>query len=239
MSTLCLQVNRLTKRFADVVAVKDVSFEIGEGETLGLFGPNGSGKTTIINLISGVYRPDAGSIQLWGVEMVGLKPHQVAARGVARTFQLARPFLNMTVYENVLVARLARGGGLPRPEARVNDLLGFTGLLKQKDWPASRLSSGCLRRLEIARALATEPRLILVDEPLAGLSLKEEGIVRSLLREVQAAGVTMLVVSHRPDLLAELAGKVLILCRGQVVREGPPAEVLPRAVEEVMHGRSP
>ncbi len=222
-----LEVRSLRKAFNQVPAVDGLSFDLLPGEVLGLTGPNGSGKTTVFNLIAGLVRPDGGSVQLQGRELVGLKPHQITRRGLTRTFQLARPFLELTVWENVLVATLFAAGARPAVRgARVQELLTLTDLLVQREAPAAKLSSGCLRRLEVARALATSPQVLLLDEPFSGLSLKEESKMLDLLHNLNQAGMSMILVSHGERHLKTLCQRAIALRAGRKVAEGPADEVL-------------
>lgn len=221
-----LLVTDLCKSFNGYRAVDGVRFSMEESQVLGLAGPNGSGKSTVLNLISGVIRPDRGTVKFRGMDITGLPSHRIARLGIARTFQLARPFLNMTVFENVLVARVAGKPGInAHDRGRVDELLTLTGLIEKKDWYTSRLSSGALRRLEVARALAVKPRLLLLDEPFAALSMKEEAALLSLLKCLKSRGMTMLLVSHRPKILQELTHKVLVFESGRVKMEVKPEEV--------------
>lgn len=216
----------LHKSFNGYQAVRGACFAIKRGEVLGLAGPNGSGKSTVLNLISGVIRPDRGTVQFRGLNITGLPPHRIAGLGITRTFQLARPFLTMSVYENVLVARTANKlkiSALDRD--RVHELLSLTGLIEKKDWDTSKLSSGALRRLEIARALATEPQLLLLDEPFATLSIKEEAALLDLLKDLNKKGMTLLLVSHRPRILRKLTHRVLVFESGKVKLQIKPEDV--------------
>lgn len=215
-----LLVMDLQKSFNGYRAVDGVCFSMEEPETLGLAGPNGSGKSTVLNLISGIIKPDRGTVKFRGLNITGLPSHRIAGLGINRTFQLARPFLKMSVFENVLVARVARKPGIKAHDReRVENLLELTGLIDKKDWDTSRLSSGALRRLEVARALAAEPRLLLLDEPFAALSLKEEAALLSLLKCLKSRGMPLLLVSHRPRILRELAHRVLVFESGRVKME--------------------
>lgn len=221
-----LLVEDLHKSFHGYRAVNGASFSMERSEVLGLAGPNGSGKSTVLNLISGVIRPDRGTVKFRGLNITGLSPHRVAGLGITRTFQLARPFLNMSVFENVLVARTSNKMRIdPSDRHRANELLSLTGLIEKKDWDTSKLSSGALRRLEVARALAIEPQLLLLDEPFATLSIKEEAALLKLLKELNRKGMTLLLVSHRPRILRELARRVLVFESGKIKMEVKPEDV--------------
>lgn len=220
-------VSRLTKAFNGVQLLHGVDFRVGAGEVLGLAGPNGTGKTTILNIICGLVRPDAGAVIFDGHDLTEMPAHRIAALGVGRTFQSPRPMRELTVFENVVLAVAARRGILRgRDRARARDLLDRVGLGDRERWPAGRLSSGALRRLEVARALATCPRLLLLDEPFAALSIKEERELMGLLKGISAQGVAMILVSHRRRILRQLAHRVLITTAEGTYREGTPGELL-------------
>ncbi|MBI3454985.1 MAG: ABC transporter ATP-binding protein [Candidatus Rokubacteria bacterium] len=222
-----LEVERVSKAFGGVRAVREVSFALREGEVLGVMGPNGSGKTTLFNLIGGALRPDAGRIRLAGQDLTGQPPHRITAAGIARTFQHVRPFLALTALENVLVGRLyGRGrtaGGDPVAEAR--RLLGRVGLEARAEVPAARLSVMDRKRLELARALATAPRILLLDEFMAGLTPAETGGTMALIRGLRAEGVTVMLVEHIVWALLDLSDRIVVLSAGEKIAEGPPAAV--------------
>ena len=236
-----LEVERVSKAFGGVRAVHDVSFTLEEGELLGIMGPNGSGKTTLFNLITGALRPDAGRIRLRGEEVGGLAPHRVCARGIARTFQLVRPFARLTALENVLVGRLygrARGTR-PAALAEAERLLALVGLVDKARLPASRLTLIDKKRLELARALATSPHLLLLDEFMAGLNPAETATAMALIRALQAGGVTVLMVEHIVWALMDLSRRIIVLSAGEKIAEGPPdAVAADPAVVDVYLGRS-
>lgn len=221
-----LVVEDLYKNFSGYLAVNGVSFCLPRCEILGMAGPNGSGKSTVLNLISGVVRPDRGRVKFRGIEITGLATHRIAGLGLTRTFQLARPFARMTVMENVLVARVAGKMRVsPSDLRRVEELLDLTGLLEKKDWDTSKLSSGALRRLEVARALAVEPQLLMLDEPFAALSIKEEGALLNLIKELNRKGMTIILISHQPRILGELTHRVLVFESGKINMEVKPGDV--------------
>src|SRR5690349_7429793 len=168
-----LVVKNLSKRFGGLRAVQDVSFTVREGETLALIGPNGAGKTTAFNLITGFYRPDSGSVRAFGSEVVGLRPYQVCARGLARTFQVAKPFGAMTVLENVMTGAFLRDHALEAARDKAREAIDYVGLTARERTPARDLTTIDQRRLEMARAMATQPRLLLLDEVMAGLNRAE------------------------------------------------------------------
>jgi branched-chain amino acid transport system ATP-binding protein len=222
-----LEVEGVSKRFGGVRAVADVSFTVGEGELVGIMGPNGSGKTTLFNLIAGALVPDAGRIRLRGHDVAGLPPHRICARGVARTFQLVRPFRGLTALENVLVGRLYGRAGGTRAEAVAEGerLLALVGLEGRAGVPAARLTLIDRKRLELARALATSPALLLLDEFMAGLNPVETGTAIALVRRLLAEGLTVLMVEHIVWALMDLSRRILVLSAGEKIAEGPPEAV--------------
>ena len=235
-----LEVERLSKRFGGVRAVHEVSFVLDEGELLGIMGPNGSGKTTLFNLLAGALAPDAGRIRLAGADIAGLPAHRVCAAGVARTFQLVRPFAGLTTLENVLVGRLYGRARRTRAEAETEArrLLRVLGLEARADEPAARLALIDRKRLELARALATSPRLLLLDEFMAGLNPTETATAMELVRDLLAAGVTVLMVEHIVWALMDLARRIVVLSAGEKIADGPPAEIAadPNVVDVYLGG---
>src|SRR5262245_55394200 len=227
-----LETRGLTRRFGGLLAVDRLDLTVGAGEVRGLIGPNGSGKTTTINLVSGLYRLDAGEISLDGERLDGLRPHQIAARGVARTFQIPKLFGSMTVLENVLLPALAehgRSGARSSAEVRdrARDLLDFVLLDRLRHDQARELSGGQGMLLQIARALMLHPlRLLLMDEPFAGVhpTIKET-ILATILRMNREEGVTCLVVSHEMATLRQLCPRVSVMHEGRLIAEGPLEEV--------------
>lgn len=213
-----LEVRGLTKRFGGLIAVNDVSLDVRQGEILGLFGPNGAGKTTTFNLIAGAIAPDAGRILFQGADVARLPPHIRARRGVTRTFQTARPFRRLSVVENLLVAVSPRGGD---PRTRAGRLLGEVALADRADDPAGALTLGMLKRLEVARALMTEPRLLLLDEPLAGLSEAESVEMLRLVERLKAqAGIVL--VEHNVRLALPACDHAVVMDAGAVLARGDP-----------------
>ena len=238
-----LQVANLSKRFGGLTAVADLSFEVREGEILGLIGPNGAGKSTTFNLIAGAQSADAGEIRFAGQDIGGLAPHQIAARGVMRTFQHNRPFDGMTVLENVLVGAHTRFRRNPfsrkaaeeesAGRARAAEQIEFVGLSELRDAAVERLSFGQGRLLEIARALAGEPKLLLFDEPAAGLTLAEAERIAAVIRGIAERGIAVLLIEHDMRFLLPLAHRVVVLNFGAKIAEGPPERI--RADPAVMN----
>ncbi|WP_307856073.1 ABC transporter ATP-binding protein [Nocardioides faecalis] len=238
--TSILQIENLTLKFGGLTALDDVSFEIREGEILGLIGPNGAGKTTCFNAVTGVYRPTSGDILFEGRSIVGRKKHQITQLGIARTFQNIRLFPAMTALENVLVGADAqhRTGmlsalfRLPRHRreeeqghALAMDLLRFMGIHRKADELAANLSYGDQRRLEIARAMATGPRLICLDEPAAGFNPAEKVELMELIRKVRDRGFTVLIIEHDMKLVMGVTDRIVVLEFGRKIAEGAPAEI--------------
>jgi branched-chain amino acid transport system ATP-binding protein len=235
-----LQVTNLRKEFEGLMAVFDVSFEVAPGEILAIIGPNGAGKTTVFNLISGVLPPTGGTVRLQGRKLNGLKPHAISRLGMARTFQNVRLFGNMTVLENVMVGRhgqtkygvLSAAFRLPharKEERAIRDRalaeLARVGLEAKADDNALSLPFGQQRLLEIARAMATDPRLILLDEPGAGLNRPEKEGLDELVRSIRDGGVTVLLVEHDVQFVMSIADRIVVLDYGQKIAEGAPAEI--------------
>lgn len=225
-----LQVEDLAKTFGGLRAVAGVSLAVADGEILGLLGPNGSGKTTVLNLIAGALRADAGRVRLQGRDITTLPPHVRTRLGIARTFQLVRPLANLSVLDNVLVARLyARDGeGFARSRAESLRLLERMGLRDKAHVLASGLTLTERKRMEIARALATHPRVLLLDEPLGGLNPAEVDAALALLREIRRDGITIVIVEHNVRAVRALCDRVVILNSGRRIAEGPPADALAR-----------
>ena len=234
----------LTKRFGGLVAVDRVDLQIAEGEILGLIGPNGSGKTTLFNCIAGFYRPDAGQLSFRGESLIGLTPDRVCHRGIGRTFQLARPFPDMSVAQNLVVGALygktgLRGVGAALAEAR--RLLELVGLDHVADQPAARLTLSQRKRLELGRALATRPQVLLLDEGMAGLNPAELRDAVDLLRCIRVElGLTLVVVEHMMEVIVSLCERVVVMNQGRKIAEGRPETVAhqPEVVEAYLGPRA-
>ncbi len=235
-----LEVDHVTLRFGGLTALDDVSFDIAEGEILGLIGPNGAGKTTCFNVMTGVYRPTSGQVRFQGTSLAGVKRHQITKLGVARTFQNIRLFSTMTALENVMVGADTRHStgvvsallGLPRHRREEREghdlameLLTFMGLDRRADELAANLSYGDQRRLEIARAMATGPKLLCLDEPAAGFNPAEKQSLMELIRRVRDRGYTVLVIEHDMRLVMGVTDRIVVLEFGRKIAEGRPAEI--------------
>ncbi len=221
-----LEVSRLTRDFGGLRAVSDLSFEVREGEILGLIGPNGAGKTTVFNLITGFIRPSAGEARLDGRSLSGLKPHAVVRRGVARTFQIVKPFPHLSALENVALAALARLRRRPEAAAEAERRLLEVGLSARREALAAELTLSDQKRLEIARALATGPRLLLLDEPMGGLSLPEVEQACDLVERIRASGVTVVLVEHVMRAIMRISHRVVVMRQGQKIADGTPQAVV-------------
>jgi branched-chain amino acid transport system ATP-binding protein len=221
-----LEVDRVSKSFGGVAANIDISFDVRDGEILGLIGPNGAGKTSLFNSISGAVVPDSGEIRFDGARISGLPPEACALRGIARTFQVVRSFDSMTVLENVMVGAFARHARARAAMARALETLDFTGLGGRADTPAHALSPAEKRRLEVARALATEPRVLLLDEMLTGLTPTEAQGGVALIRAVRDRGITVIMVEHVMEVLLPLIDRAVVLNLGRVLTTGLPSEVV-------------
>ena len=235
-----LTAKQISKRFGGVQALDDVSFTINHGEIYGLIGPNGAGKTSLFNVLTGIYVADGGSFTFDGDPLDRLKPNQVAERGIARTFQNIRLFQNLSALENVMIGRHVRTkatvvGALLRDkttlaeeaaiEKRAYELLDYVGVAKRANDLAKHLAYGDQRRLEIARALATEPKLLALDEPAAGMNATETQGLKRLLEGIRRDGTTILLIEHDMKLVMSVCDRVLVLDYGKKIAEGPAAEV--------------
>jgi branched-chain amino acid transport system ATP-binding protein len=227
---ILLQLKSLNKTFNNFCALGNIDFSVSEGEIVGLVGPNGAGKTTLFNLISGRYKPSSGNILFKGIDITNLKPHAICRLGISRTFQSSRPFPRMSVLQNVLVGHVFGKGSsfLKRPEDRqsAKELLDIVGIAHKADIPAGRLTLSEQRRLDLARALATRPKLLLLDEVAAGFSpvLVKQAI--ELISRVRERGVTLLIIDHFLNLSLKVSDRLLALDHGEKIAEGPPNVVM-------------
>jgi branched-chain amino acid transport system ATP-binding protein len=221
-----LQIQNVSRRFGGLVAVGDVSLEVGQGEIVGLIGPNGAGKSTLFNLIAGAIPPSAGTIWFDGQDITGLPAPERCRRGIARTFQVVKSFDSMSVVDNVIVGALVRSANARAARAKANEVLDFAGLLSRAATPAGDLTPPEKRRLEVARALATEPKLLLLDEVLTGLTPIEAQRGVELIRRVRETGVTVLMVEHVMEVVMPLVDRAFVLHLGRELAHGKPTEVV-------------
>ena len=221
-----LVIRNLSKRFGGLRAVQDLSFSVNESETVALIGPNGAGKTTSFNLITGYHRPDGGSVLAFGRELVGLRPHDICAHGLARTFQVAKPFGKMTVLANVMTGAFLRDKKPEAARTRAREAINFVGLSAKEHTPARDLTTIDQRRLEMARALATEPRILLLDEVMAGLNPAEIDQAVALIGRLSKRGLTIVIVEHVMRAIMAVARHIVVLDHGQLIAEGNPKDVV-------------
>lgn len=228
-----LEVTAVSKSFSGLEALRDVSFDVKEGTIVGLIGPNGAGKTTLFNVIAGRIQPTAGRILFDGMDVTGLRPHQTARSGIARTFQLMRPFASLSALENVTIATLRHATNRAEARHEARRVLHRVGLDQWADRRSSELSTAGLKRLELARALASKPKMLLLDEVLAGLTPQERQPVLDLLMALRAEGTTMLIVEHVMAAIMALSDEILVLHHGELLAAGAPSAVIndPRVVD--------
>lgn len=221
-----LEITSLSKDFGGIHAVHNLTLEVREGEIVGLIGPNGSGKSTLVNLIAGVYQPTAGRVRFLKEDVTGLHPPEMALRGAARTFQSSRPFLNLSVRDNVVAAALLRHHSVSVAREKAEEVMALTGLTGEAEVLAASLPVERRKRLDLARALATEPKLLMLDEVMAGLNPREmeEGI--RLVREINDGGVTVIFIEHVMKAVVALCHRVIVLNQGELLAEGAPQDVM-------------
>jgi len=223
---ILFEVKGLTKRFGGLIAVNNIDFKIKQGDILGLIGPNGAGKTTIFNLVSGFLVPDSGKVLFKGKDITNIKsPHKICTAKIGRTFQVVKPFQKMTVLENVMVGTFAVIMDRERAEKKARQLINFVGLNKCVDYLAENLTIAHRKKLELCRALATEPELLLLDEVMAGLNPKETEEIINLVRKISEQGVTLLVIEHIMQVIMTLSHQIVVLNYGKKIAEGIPKEI--------------
>jgi len=220
-----LQVEKLHKSFGGLVAVHDFSMVVEKGEIVGLIGPNGAGKTTLFNMVACFYSPDSGRVVFDGRDMAGMRPYHVCALGIARTFQVTKPFVNNTVLENVMVGAFSRTRNAQEARSKASEVLELVEFDQYKDALGSELTTADHKRLELARALATHPKLLLLDETMAGLNPAEKLHLLTLLRRIRDRGMTLVVVEHDMKAVMTLCERIILMHRGEKLVEGTPQQV--------------
>ena len=228
-----LEVDAVTKRFGGLTAVSRFGLTVNAGEIIGLIGPNGAGKTTVFHLLSGFHAPTEGTIRFKGVSVVGAKPHAICRRGLARTFQIVQPFVNLSALDNVMVGAFNRTDDVDAARRRAIEVLDFVGLGARRDVLARQLTLPDRKRLEMARGLATGPELLLLDEVMSGLNPTEIEAIIGLIREIHARGVSLLIIEHVMRAVMALSQRIVVLHHGEKIAEGRPDDVArdPRVIE--------
>ncbi len=221
-----LEASGVTKRFGGLTAVSAIDFHAENGEIVGLIGPNGAGKTTFFNLISGFLRPDEGDVRFDGETILGRKPSDICKKGMTRTFQIVKPFPEMTVTDNVLVGAFNHHPEAREARAKAREVIALVGLESQEDKLGGELTVAGRKRVELAKALATQPKLMLLDEVMAGLTPSEVADMIEILGRVRASGVTMVIVEHVMQVIMKLSDRIYVLHHGEAIAEGTPAEII-------------
>ncbi len=227
MEAPILSIDGVNKHFGGVYAVKDLTFNVYEGDRVGLMGPNGAGKTTLLNAITGDYQPDSGTVKFKGEDITGFPPHKICHLGMVRTYQIPQPFVNLTAMQNVVVAaEYGRRVGKAEAERLAPQALEFTKLLDKKDMFAKDLAAITRKRLELARALATNPALLLIDEVAAGLTEEELPEILDILQQIHEAGIAYVLIEHVMRVMVKAVDRIVVIDKGAKIAEGPPSEVM-------------
>jgi len=220
-----LKVENVSMFFGGLAALTDVSFEVNKGEIVALIGPNGAGKTTMFNCINGFYNPSRGKLLFNSEDISGKKPYQVCMKGMARTFQVVKPLQRMSVLDNVIASSFLRSKNKHEAEKNAMEVLELTGLVEDKDIISKGLPLGKRKRLEIARALATKPELLLLDESFAGLNPAELNQSIEIIRKIKEQGITILIIEHHMKVIMSISDRIVVLCYGQKIAEGTPSQI--------------
>jgi branched-chain amino acid transport system ATP-binding protein len=220
-----LEVKKVSRFFGGITAVKDVTFSITKGEILGLIGPNGAGKTTLFNVVNGFYSPSRGEVFFKGEKISGLKPHQICQRGLARTFQVVKPLQRMSVLDNVVASAFLRAKDRKEADEIAAEVLNFTALYDDRNVISKGLPLGKRKRLEIARALATRPDLLLLDESFAGLNPSELDESIQIIRNIKKRGITIMIIEHHMKVIMSISDRIVVLSYGEKLAEGTPTEI--------------
>jgi len=227
MKAPILSVEAVSKRFGGLVAVRDLSFDVQVGEVVGLMGPNGAGKTTLINIISGEYKPDSGTIKFKGNNITGLPPHRICHLGIGRTYQIPQPFAKLTALQNIAVAAIyGRGLSKSAAEHEAANILTIVGLSEKKDMLAGNLEEIFLKRLELARVLATHPALLMIDEVAAGLTEAEIPLLLDLLKKIHEMGISIILIEHVMKVMMKAVDRIIVMDEGIKIAEGKPNEIM-------------
>jgi branched-chain amino acid transport system ATP-binding protein len=227
MSTrTCLEVKGISKWFGGLAANLDIDFSVGEGEIVSVIGPNGAGKSTLFNCITGFYKPTAGRVSFFGRDITRMRADKVCKLGIARTFQVVQVISDMTVLENVTTGALLRYASVGRAGEKAEEVLAFTGLAAKKEFRGTELTIADKKRLEVSMALATQPRLLMLDEAMAGLTVVELREIMELIKRIRIQGMTVVVVEHVMEAVMEISDRVIVLNSGKKIMEGPPKEVV-------------
>lgn len=220
-----LEIRGISRFFGGLAAVSDVSFMVDKGAIVGLIGPNGAGKTTVFNMINGFYSPSKGEIYFKGEKISQLKPHQICKRGIARTFQVVKPLQRMTVLDNVIASAFVRARNKAQAEAMAMETLKFTGLYDDRAILSKSLPLGKRKKLEIARALATQPEILLLDESCAGLNPSELNEAIEIIKKIRDRGITILIIEHHMKVIMSISDRIVVINYGQKIAEGTPLEI--------------
>jgi branched-chain amino acid transport system ATP-binding protein len=220
-----LRVDRVVKNFGGLAAINGVSLEVAQGEIVGLIGPNGAGKTTLFNVVNGFQRPTSGAVYFRGAKVSGLKPHKLCKIGIARTFQVVKPLRRLSVLDNVMASAFVRAGSRRRAGEIALETLRFTRLYEDRDMLSKGLPLGKRKRLEIARALATGPELLMLDESFAGLNPRELDESIDIIRQIRERGITVFIIEHHMKVIMSISDRVVVLNYGEKIAEGTPGEV--------------
>jgi branched-chain amino acid transport system ATP-binding protein len=224
--TVCLEVKKLSKWFGGLAANLDIDFSVEEGEIVSVIGPNGAGKTTLFNCITGFYRPSSGKVTLYGRDISRLKADKICRLGIARTFQIVQVISDMTVIENVTTGALLRYSRIKPAMEKAEEVLSFTGLVGKKDFLGTELTIADKKRLEVSMALATQPKILMLDESMAGLTVVELRQIMELIKKIRQDGMTVVIVEHVMEAVMEISDRVIVLNSGKKIMEGTPKEVV-------------
>lgn len=223
--TPILQIEHLQKKFGGLIAVNDVDLEVRQGEIVGLIGANGAGKTTVFNMIAGFFKPSGGTIHYMGNDITNAPAHKVCHMGIGRTYQIVRPFASLSVLENTMVGALIRDSNVEKAREKAESVLEFLGMGHRKDVAGKDLNLPELKRMELARAFATDPKLLLLDEVMAGLTPSDSTVVIDLVRKINDSGVTIIIIEHVMKAVMSLSDRIYVLNQGRLIAEGAPKEV--------------